>query len=577
MHTLQKHERIEPNWSFMFFDWMTDSLKDIYITNFDKLYNHTNETFLHGLITELGYFGVPIDYKRAMDYYIEGARLNNHYSLLKLFYVYKDHYSKFNIEQNIDTAMFFLIKAACYNEPYLDLNRIEPLNILNIIIDKKDENLSKCKELLIRFKECKQFRGEFDLTQQELNFMLQYLILSFASGAFTFKKALDGFEQIVENDKYPEACFKLACIYYSPVNTELCPRNVNKSIEIFNFLVSLGYSKAYSPFYRVLEEQNDLERAEKILFLSKEAKNFSLNFYANFLAQNKDDIIIKSSKIFKHFFRSFLYGNLISVVICFEIITQITIKTRNNITFDNKYYLRLIFDFVKKARQMDNFYQILDYDVVILFFQIYAFYYYKGILVTRDYYKAIEILTEPFQHQKSIKNYRKIFYYLSKVYKKLGSTELYESYYKKSFDMYIILKEFPYHHYVIGKALFRGSKYISKSIKDAYFFFNLGATYKDNQYFINSLYSVKCADFIQKHRDSFKLISPNIVDHFKYISEDEICQICYCNIRQVIYKTCGHNYICLICFEKMRTKDGLYKCPMCKQDSNEIVNTFSTY
>jgi TPR repeat protein len=576
-YVLDLTEKKEPNWSFMFFDWLTESMKEIYQELIHKLYNSANLTFINGLISELGYFGTEINYPLALSYYIEGARLHNQYSFFKLFYIFKDHYKVFNVEQDIDLAIFFLIKAACYNESFLDLNRIDPLQKLSMVITYADKDLTKSEQLLTRMKSYTNIEG-LCISDLEYSYIFRYLSLSFSSRVVDFKKALLSLEALAESRLHPEACYKLACLYYNPINTDICTRNVSKSIEIFNYLVEIGYSKVYCSFYKVCEEQKDLEKAEQLLLLSKKAKHFSAQFYANFLSRQRDEIIPNSAKIFKHFFRSFLYGNLISVVICFEIITQITVKQRNNIIFDNEYYLGVIFEFVKSARRNEKFYQILDYDVVILFFQIYAFYYYKGLLVEKDYNKAVKILTEPFEHEKSVKNYRKVFYYLSKIYRKLGMAEQYEFYLKKTFDIYILLKEFPYHHYLVGKVLFRGSKFIKRNLEDAYFFFNMGASYKENFFFINSFYSKKCADFLHNHREVFAGVQlPTKIDYSKYTNEDEICHICCANVRQVIYKTCGHEYICLICFDKMNKNEKVYKCPMCKQESDGIINTFPSY
>jgi hypothetical protein len=127
----------------------------------------------------------------------------------------------------------------------------------------------------------------------------------------------------------------------------------------------------------------------------------------------------------------------------------------------------------------NKFHNILDYDIVVLFAQIYVLYFYKGILVEKDYTKAMCILTATFIDMKPFENYRKAFYYLGKICsEKLGQEEKSEFYFKMTLNLYLILNKFPYHYYVIGKLLFKGSKYINVNLQDALYFFNLGATLK---------------------------------------------------------------------------------------------------
>jgi TPR repeat protein len=577
IHVLMLYDKKEPNWTFMFFDWMTDSVKMAFNSNFEKLYSTTNKVFINGLMYEYGCFNKDIDLTKAFNCYLESARMNNQYALYKLFFIFKDHFEDFRQEQNINLALFFLIKASSYNESFLELNKVEPISMLSVILFSADKDLKKCASLLKRMKLFTEIKG-FAIDNREYNYLYHFLCLNFSTRVMDFKKALSNLEKLCDIEQHPEACFKLACLYYNPINSELCVKNINKSKELFSNLVEVGYSRSYSSFYKVCEEQKDFTKAEELLLLGKKVKNFSAQFYANFLSKERSAIISNSEKIFKYFFKSFLYGNLISVVICFEILTKIMLKQNRFENFQREYYLQVIFDFVKHAKQEKKFNSIIDYDVVILFSQIHAFYSYKGILVNKDYTKAVKILTKTFEDKKSFKNYRKIFYYLSKIYKKLGQEEKYEFYLKKTLDLYLILKEFPYHHYVVGTILFKGSKYININLEDALYIFNLGANYKDNYFFINSYYSKKCADFLEKHKDTFskvKLIEK--IDITKYIPEEDICHICYSNFKQVKYKTCNHYYICLLCFDKLKNQGEGYTCPMCKQNSEEILNTFDNF
>ncbi len=156
-------------------------------------------------------------------------------------------------------------------------------------------------------------------------------------------------------------------------------------------------------------------------------KLFTSHLYGNYLTRKKEKFFESSFKIFHYFSQAFLSGNIICLVICFEILSQIFLKKFTEVTPNNKYNidykksLLIIFEFVSTKKTDENFIKLLDYDVLILFHQIHGYYYYKGILVKKDLEKAIDIFSKPLDDKKSVKNYRKIYYYLGKSYEKIGN------------------------------------------------------------------------------------------------------------------------------------------------------------
>lgn len=583
---LELNKRKEPNWKYIFFDWMPDTMKDLYFSKISKLYNHPNLLFIEGLQHEYGYNNHKINYSKSLELYVQGAKLNNQYCLFKLFYILQNSTTSdlFYVNKNIDLSIFFLIKASSYNETFLDLNKIDPIIKLMHIIYFKDKDLQRCRKLLEKM----QFvNNEFNILidNLELTYLHYFLRLNFYNSENEFRHSLDTLEKIAQQN-HLEANYKLACLYYNPIHKEICKKNVEKSIQLFEFLFNKNYSKSYCSYYKICEEIKLYDKLESILIFSQKLKNFSSQFYANYLSKNRDEIFKNSKKIFKYFFYSFLYGNLISVVISFEIITQIFVKNLTQVKIENlEVYLRHIYDFVSTRKFDQNLSKVLDYDILILFHQIHAYFYYKGILVNKDVNNAIKILRTPFKDKKSIKNYRKVFYYLAKSYKKIGDNEKSNFYLKKTFDIYILLREFPYHHYIVAKILLRGiDKYIEKNIENAYYFFNLGASYKENFFFINSFYSQKCKNFITENKLILNFISKNQnninnlnINVNDYINEEDICIVCYSNLKQIIFNNCGHRCLCFICFEKLNKNELIQmpvKCPMCKQENTDIINTF---
>jgi len=239
----------------------------------------------------------------------------------------------------------------------------------------------------------------------------------------------------------------------------------------------------------------------------------------------------------------------------------------------------MIFEFVELRKNDENFLKLLDYDVLIIFHQIHGYFYYKGILVKKDIKKAIDIFLAPLESKKSVKNYRKIYYYLGKGYKKIGDMENSNKYFKKAFEIYILLKEFPYHHYLMGKFFFKGIV-VAQDFKKSFYFFNLGANYSENYIFINSLYSIKCRRYLnhEKFQGLQEVIGTNYkLDLDQYINEENLCIVCFGNFKQIIFTKCGHKAICYICLNKMKENNSSpevnnHVCPICKQVSISFIN-----
>lgn len=146
----------------------------------------------------------------------------------------------------------------------------------------------------------------------------------------------------------------------------------------------------------------------------------------------------------------------------------------------------------------------------------------------------------------------------------------------------------------MGKLFLKGIPgIIEKSVEKAFYFFHMGAFYKDNYFFINSFYSQKCLNYLNENKEflnhcSFKNYDLNVLNNIQlpklnldqYIKDERVCVVCCSNFRQIIFANCGHKSICLLCFEKMKKGNeiaiiqGALKCPMCQQNSGFYVNSF---
>jgi len=686
----------EPDWKLLMFEWMTTKIRNLFFanSNFKKVLTDSNILFLEGLLYEYGLYGYELSYEKAFQKYNDGIGLDNQYCLYKLFFVLTNekHCEKFNLKKCSELALIFLMKSCAYNESYLDINRIEPIYKLNSILNQVNKNINFLNNIIENYvkytrkydpedvndkdnEDCKiekkyesknylkenpNSKLNLKINELEVKYLTAFLLLSFPSNVRNLKDALQKLEEI-SSDHY-EACFKLACIYYTPMYRDHINKDVQKSIKFFEYLESKNYSRSMCSYYKVCEDQKINDKLHLLILQAKNLRGYSSHFYANYLCRNRIDLDENKNKILKYFFKSLLFGNLISVVIIFEILTKLYIDKfkkgkheigpndiiinnnnskiineknsnkkfniikenkafdiemdymeTNSICFDNEnYYLsfsdqenqesfpnqinktkeywnfflknlgitlkdfmELIFEFVSIQKNDENINKTLDYDVLILFYQIHAYFYYKGYLVKQDFHKSIEIMEDTFKSKKSIKCYRKIFYYLAKSYKKIGDLEKFNFYMKKSFDIYILLSEFPYHYFIVGKTFLNGIKDVSKNLEYAIQFFKMGFNYNENNFFINVMYSQKCKNYLMKNPELVKFTNKTILNSSKiiiehYVDSENICIICYANFRQVRHTKCKHKHICLLCYEKMQNKK---QCPFCKQES-EAINEF---
>jgi len=579
---LNELKNYEPSWQFMFFNWMTKSMLEDFFDKINDLFSNPMIYIIKGLQYEYG-IKKEINYQKALNYYIQGALLNNQYCFFKLFFIVKDKSKEFNLERNLDLAILLLIKASCYNEPFLDFNKIDPIiKLYNIIYN--DRSLVKVKKVLDKYRnDHKEYTFGIVIDDVEYNYLFYFLNLNFSQYTEIFKNSLKQLETISEENNHLEATHKLACLYYNPINKEIFAKDTEKSLYYFRKLRSLHYIKCYSSYYKVCDDLGINEDNESLLKISVKFKLFTSHLYGNYLTRNKEKFFENSAKIFHYFSQAFLSGNIICLVICFEILSQIFIKkfhdvnsNNNKYKIDVKNFLTIIFDFVSTKKTDEQFIKLLDYDVLILFHQIHGYFYYKGILVKKDLEKAIEIFSKPLDDKKSVKNYRKIYYYLGKSYEKIGNFEKSNFYYKKAFDIYVLLKEFPYHHYLVGKMFLKGV-HVKKRMENAFYFFSLGANYKENYFFINSLYSIKCGKYLLM--DEFQDMKDNMTGFKfnldKFVNEENLCVVCFSNYKQIIFLTCGHKAICNICLDKMKennSNSNSHQCPLCMQKSISIIN-----
>lgn len=664
------------DWKFMVCEWMPNSAKKYYLDNLDKIYNSSHLFLIKGLCYEYG-INTSIDYHMALNFYHKSIKLNNQIAFMKLFFIYSKLLSEPNsfsdVELDIDFAIFCLIKSACYTEMSFEVLKVDTSSDLLKFINLVDKDLIRIKKVLVKMLD----HDIANTDKVENEYLEVYLKLNRSLSISDFKKEFKRLEDLAFEKNHYEACFKLACIYFYPPN-ELCPKKIDIAEKLLSFLYSKGYVKSFFSYYKLLEELGDQESLVKKFpkELLLEMKQFSYQIYTSHLIRDSKNLYENSFIILDAIFFQFLAGSIMCAIVSFEIITQVILKNKiagfenskissnnyyklhfldnyvtdegddlflstinqneniqikekifnsdnigkNNIEKRVLFYLQVIYDFCFDKNNKSWIIKAVDYDIFVLFYTMKSYFFYKGLIVKKDLFKAKELLEEAFIDKKSFKNYRKTFYYLGKINKKINEIYTSNIYLYKTVKIYLLSCEFPYHFYILGKLFYTGVKgYMNRnkirSAKLLYF----GMTFHDSNYFINVLYSTKCKEKIEylstideEFKNEFETISDyylnfdknqsqswqesssfsksgNILNKEKSLFEEKfnalknemineiidekyICTICCHNVKQIIFYTCGHKFICNHCLEKLKFEDNVNKkCPMCNKLSSKFI------
>lgn len=601
----------EPDWKFITYTWLPEEAHDYFIKSQHRIYSYSTYCFYQGIRYEYG-IKTRINKQKALFFYIKSGSMNNYLALYRLFFIFcsKSISIQFNLKRDIDFGILCLIKSICYIDITMEINKVDPVLNLLPIIKTYDIDHIKIVSLLVKMRKNQILPYE----ESEVWFLSLYLKLNFSSSITNFKNTFEKLEKLALERRHFEICYKIASIYSNPPN-DIFNKNEKVTFDLFAYLRKVKYWKSYFSFTKFLEENKKEWSKYFSIDIYKEVKNFNIQFYCNKISENKQEIYLNSGVILNNSFNFFITGSIISIVICFEIISKIILKTNGVFLNEmNDFYLKIIFDFcqIDKRKWVMTY---IDYDVYVLFYIIQSYFYFKGIIVKKDINKAIEILETSFEDKKSIKNYRKALYYLSKYYKIIGKTDVSEYFMFKSLKIYLLSCEFPYHFYILGRIFMKGiENYLLKDKEFALVCFKEGGYYNDNSYLINSLYSKKCQDFLVKNlnydieKDNDYIIDDYFINNDdnskekekdsertkkkkenhqkflklkasiqeKYIDDNEICILCFSNFRQIIFTPCGHKNICYLCFEKLNPKKVFVdlKCPYCNKKDSGFINDF---
>lgn len=325
---IKKQNLKEPNWKFLI-DWLPKSAIDYYFKNLERIYSTSQLMFIKGVINEYG-IKCPINYNKALYFYDKSLSYNNQLALFKMYHIYsKEKYaSQFEVKVDIDLAVYCLIKSVCYSDVLPEIVKIDPIMKLVDIINQRDRDYSRTKQLLIKMNKVNN-NSNLVSTEIENKFLLTYVQLNFCTSIIEFHNNMAKLADIAKINRHFEACFKMACLYYYPPQNDLSKKNIPEALELMHYLFENKYWKSYYSYFKILE---DLKEFEKLKVFSKEllleVKQFSLQFYCSYLCRDRENFYNNAYELLEYSFLLFLNGSIMSSIVCFEILSQVCMKNK---------------------------------------------------------------------------------------------------------------------------------------------------------------------------------------------------------------------------------------------------------
>lgn len=592
----------EPKWDHVFFKRLPDShlqrfVKMIKKPKYDQIPFYF---FMRGLIEEYGISTQP-DIESALAYYKKGADLNESYCLLKLYFIQRNHASEFNMEKSRDLEMLYLIKSAAYFDYYSDERyKFYPVYQLAVHLDKEDENVSKCHNLIKKYEnlEIQKIVANYNLygsqsleedkkkKKIECDFLDSWLSLRFYLSKPDQTNAYHRIKKLALEEKHIEACFLLSELYVGHLDGG-DEYDFKKCEQMLKFCTESGLLKAFTSLASLYERMNDYPHAiDYYLKAAKKGCYRGLYEYASFVISGyMTEINFKQG--IKYFIKGFWLGYMYSADHLVLILNNSEYQ-KKKIFSENDYEMcfEISFHLYKNYEFISN--SFLKYGPQ---YYLVAICYEKGLALQKpSLEKALEVLTEG-EKDKQLKEQKYVLYRLGRIYAKKRNLDKANEYYTKTFVQYMEiiydekLTKYPAQYYRVGK-LFENGWGVQKNINMAIDFYKKGM--KSSKYFflLQHYYQSKCKKkyFALINQLSFKtsplqknskeivdmvLVPPKCVATLNKDSTILLWDLTQKNIVRCIYKSHNNNnenesakqikYLSNRCLASLG-KDLMFKC-----------------
>ena len=414
----QNKDNSNNKWKIYLFEHLKGNLKK----RLDEMIETSeNKSFYIGLKYEYGY-NVPINLKKAFDYYKKGGSANStdYLSMARLYDIYKTKDKKFEFDNIFDKNLEFiyLFKTFAYLPMYFfntDIKKnIFPLDICYAINSIIKNNNDPQLKLILSYIESLQNSGKYN---DILSIYDSNLIKGFLEGYFKYilnedEKSLD----LLVSLKYlvnKEAICRLISIYshmlYIRNNYDDKKIQIIKSKIYDNFLLLAKYYKVYAQYGLFL--YNDLRMFNEALYIFQrgyENNNYecAIYYFHSFTKSGDQSIYDKDkfkSKDFVNIFQSlidaFIYGKIVSLELMFDFF-YIMSKRYNLYDKLSKKYMNyldeiasLCLSFVDKEKGKENMKKYNPYIIDNIYHSAYhalsmIYMYGKINIITKDLFKA---------------------------------------------------------------------------------------------------------------------------------------------------------------------------------------------
>jgi TPR repeat protein len=571
-----------PNCGDILFNWLTPYFRDKFLNSAENSFNKPFFYFLQGVRAEYS-INCQQNLPLALEYYSRAAELYESNALYKLYTIHSKENEKFNMTRNKNMELYYLLKAMAYSDGVIFFNNDTLYNIdivyeIALILDISDPQLEKTNKLFLDLK------GSIK-DENELRFVEALTLIKFNVNDDDVVIGLSILQDLADNFNYLEAIYKLACIYSRSSDKYVKEKDPVMADKYFKILEEKKFYKAYNDYGYFLYYENRIEDSLKILNEGSYYGNSRCIFlyYDIFLSKLdfSSESIPQLANMLKMLVKDIITGNAFSIFEFFYI-RYILQKYFNYTLYENSeeddFISNELISLMSRIHTEKNFLEnnfvkgIVETEFKLSF----GFINYIGVNEYKDHDLAEKLLKEAYKVSYNPSYQRFCYSYIFKLRLKRGEQnglkEKLDKTKTKVFKIYSQamdksnLDDFSSSYFYYLAKLYENGWGTKQNLLFAYCYYYHASIAKTKYLGTGSIISYfrKYKSKGKLEQDMFKKIAEEMEEYkVKSISsdpDDQLCFICYENLKDVMYYPCKH-MSCEKCFEKLKQSK---KCPHCR-------------
>ena len=579
------------NWADIFYNLKEGKFKQRFI---DIIKKSEYSSFFEGLNYEYGINNCPKNLVKALSIYKNAA--NNSFdtlSMLRMYYIYKKDFLKFNIiKRNRIYEKFYLFKSFCFLDNQqiardeLLFNRFDIFYEIYLHISIEESEKMNIFPKFIKFLN-KNYKL-YDINKEDISLIEPIIYYKFKVDEVDKLSAIESLNKLAKKENNLEALYKLT--YF------LKDEDDKEKEEKYKILYDKKYYRSYIDYALFLHTKNRRKESIEILKIARDKGFFNAGFlyfdivleeigFSSIMEEVNKNSFTKNCELYKFF--EILIDDIVTdkAYSFFEYIflRKICIKhyglekKLNEYFFD---YTKEIFLYLSKMvklteKQINNFFFRKDYysEFHLAFGSIN--YYGIGSFLKKNNEVALKHFNISIGASNSETYNRFVFYFIYKISKKIYKQNIikeneikdiektiFNMYHKSLYDKISKLSSsfFYFLYYLLNRKIGNDGNKILECIclKKSFEFKNDSPSSGS----IISFYRKYKSNIVyEKNKDDYENELKNIKfknDSEGYGTEGNICPICYENVRDVLSLPCKHLF-CSFCINKLE------KCPICRE------------